>query len=209
MYHSAIPPVVTFSVTDGLTEFSLTFLLYTTFFYCWFTMYQRMAGSLEWYSSPNSSPSNHSNPLQHSIHHNPQPQPRHHPHYHPPAWQIPRQGLLCWRNSRSRHPSWCWRIFRNSFCTPRATCKITWNIHIYRHTKIILNDLQINTIRLQSGATILISDEMLSNFPSRISCIAKSDRASTYKYMKLYGNVHIDHYNTIWYTKLSRRSIFF
>ena len=43
-----------------------------------------------------------------------------------------------------------------------------------------MNDLQINTIRLQSGATILISDEMLSSFPSRISCIAKSDRASTF-----------------------------
>ena len=52
-----------------------------------------------------------------------------------------------------------------------------------------MNDLQINTIRLQSGATILISDEMLSSFPSRISCIAKSDRASTFtiKYeMKLH-----------------------
>ena len=43
-----------------------------------------------------------------------------------------------------------------------------------------MNDLQINTIRLQSGATILNSDEMLSSFPSRTSCVAKSDRASTF-----------------------------
>ena len=43
-----------------------------------------------------------------------------------------------------------------------------------------MGDLQINTIRLQSGATILNSDEMLSSFPSRTSCVAKSDRASTF-----------------------------
>ena len=44
----------------------------------------------------------------------------------------------------------------------------------------LMKDLQINTIRLQSGATILNSDEMLSSFPSRTSCVAKSDRASTF-----------------------------